>query len=247
MLHDSVTVDTEAALELWKEATKLASAAELDDLGERLGRKSARFQALLGADAIDALDEAGLRELAGWIFTLRRKADRVLRANGVDRLREELAALLHGDGAVDARLDRFLAGVRGMDRPVARALATEALHFTFPDRHWLWTSWIWNPEARTGALPLVVDADLDAPHAGEGQLYQRVGRAIAVVDRAGQAAGWARGRFGTDVFLACVYAVYMYTVFRLKLSQEFNRILPELPELALRVLGVKAAGGSDGR
>ncbi|MFZ8940730.1 MAG: hypothetical protein ACO2ZK_01810, partial [Gemmobacter sp.] len=38
-----------------------------------------------------------------------------------------------------------------------------------------------------------------------------------------------RGLFGTDVFLASVYAVYMYTVFRVKLSQEFNRILPELP------------------
>jgi len=30
----------------------------------------------------------------------------------------------------------------------------------------------------------------------------------------------------------------MYTVFRVKLSQEFNRILPELSELAQRVLGV---------
>ena len=48
-----------------------------------------------------------------------------------------------------------------------------------------------------------------------------------------------RGLFGTDVFLACVYAVYMYTVFRVKLSQEFNRILPELPELVQRVLGVQ--------
>ena len=31
----------------------------------------------------------------------------------------------------------------------------------------------------------------------------------------------------------------MYTVFRVKLSKEFNRILPELPELARRVLGVQ--------
>ena len=33
--------------------------------------------------------------------------------------------------------------------------------------------------------------------------------------------------------------LYMYTVFRLKLSDEFNRILPELPELVERVLGVR--------
>ena len=47
------------------------------------------------------------------------------------------------------------------------------------------------------------------------------------------------GTYGIDVFLACVYAVYMYTVFRVKLSDEFNRILPELPELTRRVLGVQ--------
>ena len=41
---------------------------------------------------------------------------------------------------------------------------------------------------------------------------------------------------------SCVYAVYMYTVFRVKLSQEFNRILPELPELVQRVLGVQHLG-----
>ena len=46
-------------------------------------------------------------------------------------------------------------------------------------------------------------------------------------------------KYGIDVFLACVYAVYMYTVFRVKLSDEFNRILPELPELTRRVLGVQ--------
>jgi hypothetical protein len=44
---------------------------------------------------------------------------------------------------------------------------------------------------------------------------------------------------GMDLYLACVHAVYMYTVFRLKMSDEFNRILPELPELVERVLGVR--------
>ena len=64
----------------------------------------------------------------------------------------------------------------------------------------------------------------DATQAGSVRGYSRSGR----------------GLFGTDVFLACVYAVYMFTVFRVKLSQEFNRILPELPELVQRVLGVRA-------
>ena len=44
--------------------------------------------------------------------------------------------------------------------------------------------------------------------------------------------------FGVDVFLACVYSVYMYTVLRLRMTQEFNRIVPELPDLVRRLLGV---------
>ena len=44
--------------------------------------------------------------------------------------------------------------------------------------------------------------------------------------------------FGADVFLACVYSVYMYTVLRLRMTQEFNRIVPELPDLVRRLLGV---------
>ncbi|MNC94329.1 hypothetical protein D3C83_111550 [compost metagenome] len=43
---------------------------------------------------------------------------------------------------------------------------------------------------------------------------------------------------GADVFLACVYSVYMYTVLRLRMTQEFNRIVPELPDLVRRLLGV---------
>jgi hypothetical protein len=30
----------------------------------------------------------------------------------------------------------------------------------------------------------------------------------------------------------------MYTVFQMRLSKEFNRVLPELPEFAQRLLGV---------
>ena len=46
------------------------------------------------------------------------------------------------------------------------------------------------------------------------------------------------GVFGTDVFLASVYAVYMYTTLRMRMTQEFNRVIPELAELVSRLLGV---------
>lgn len=83
------------------------------------------------------------------------------------------------------------------------------------------------------------ETDLSAETTRE--TYENVGRAMAMVNQAGHAEGFSRmgrGVFGTDLFLACVYTVYMYTVFRMRLSEEFNRILPELPEFTRRILGV---------
>jgi hypothetical protein len=254
MLYDAAeigkVVDAEAALEFMKEATKLATATELEGVGARLAEKSARFRTILAPDRIDDLDAAGLADLVGRVFSLRRKASRLVRANGVDTLRAELKALLYGPDSLPGRIDRFTARVGGLERAMIVSLATEALHFVDPERFWLWTYWIWNPEARTGALKLVTHNEaVDLGAASDGEMYEKVGRAIVLLDRQGHVAGYSRsgrGMFGTDVFLACVYAVYMYTVFRLKLSQEFNRILPELPELVERVLGVHKTGATDG-
>ena len=44
--------------------------------------------------------------------------------------------------------------------------------------------------------------------------------------------------FGADVFLASVYAVSMYTLLRMRMSREFNRVVPALPDLVRRLLGV---------
>jgi hypothetical protein len=61
------------------------------------------------------------------------------------------------------------------------------------------------------------------------------------VKATGDAVGLARlggGPYGIDVFLACVYAVYMYTALRLRMTQEFNKVVPPLPQLVRRLLGV---------
>lgn len=237
------TVDAEAALEFMKEATKLATTTQLDDVGDRLAEKGRRFAGLLAPGRIGDLDEAALAHLTGSIFSLRRKAGRLVRANGLARLRDGLADLLYGEAPLAARFDRFVGAVEGVERGMAVALASECLHFADPGRFWLWTHWIWNPNRGTGALALVTqqEANLGAAGDSDGEVYEKVGRAMALVDAQGHAVGYSRsgrGLYGTDVFLASVYAVYMYTVFRVKLSQEFNRILPELPELVERVLGV---------
>jgi len=241
-------VDGEAALEFMKEATKLATATELETIGARLAEKSARFRALLVPERLPSLDADGFGELVGQIFSIRRKAGRLIKANGIDTLRDELSLLLYGSDRLATRIDRFTTRITGLERAMIIALATESLHFTDPERYWLWTHWIWNPETKTGALRLVTHDAAQLEADSDGVTYERVGWAMNLLDQHGHVTGYARaarGLFGTDIVLACVYAVYMATMFRLKLSQEFNRILPELPELVERVLGVRPPRGTD--
>jgi len=180
----------------------------------------------------------------------------------VDGLRNSIRYLLYGQPATQERYQHFvdclsgywgdirlarkpLAGHDAADLPenVLCDLASELLHFTEPDTHWLWTRWMWDPRVGTGALPLVTMDEYDLHGIDAGETYMKVGVAVAFVRATGDAAGFARfgagdSPFGIDVFLSCVYAVYMYTTLRIRMTQEFNKVVPQLPELSRRLLGV---------
>jgi hypothetical protein len=234
-------VDTQSAEEFMRETLEKVSRDELMTVSALLDTKAAGFDALLGAPGqARALDRADLRRVLRSIFATRRKADAILDDVGPARLGAAIDDLLHGPGVVT---DRFVAfdDVLAAHPEQGFDLPSELLHFTAPDRWWLWTRWMWDPRAGTGALPLVTteDVDLDGPDRGES--YLRVGQAMTFVNETGKAVGFTdlgSGLFGADVFLACVYSVYMYTVLRLRMTQEFNRIVPELPDLVRRLLGV---------
>jgi hypothetical protein len=234
-------VDTQSAEEFMRETLANVSRDELISVAALLDAKAAGFGALLGSPgAARALDRADLRRVLRSVFATRRKADSILDGVGPDRFGAAVDDLLHGPGLVTERFAAFDAVLVDHPEP-GFDLPSELLHFTFPDRWWLWTRWMWDPRAGTGALPLVTveDFDWDAPNRPEG--YLRVGEAMAFVNETGKAVGFTNlgsGMFGADVFLACVYAVYMYTVLRLRMTQEFNRIVPELPDLVRRLLGV---------
>jgi hypothetical protein len=234
-------VDTQSAEEFMRETLEKVSRDELASVSALLDAKAAGFAALLGSPGqAKSLDRADLRRILRSIFATRRKADAVLDGIGPERLGAAIDDLVHGDGVVTDRFSAFDAVLVDHPEP-GFDLPSELLHFTFPDRWWLWTRWMWDPRAGTGALPLVTteDFDLDAPDRAE--TYLRVGEAMAFVNETGKAVGFTdlgSGLFGADVFLACVYAVYMYTVLRLRMTQEFNRIVPELPDLVRRLLGV---------
>jgi hypothetical protein len=90
-------------------------------------------------------------------------------------------------------------------------------------------------------MPLVTMEGCDLHGRTVGETYLKIGVATAFVKATGEAAGFSRlgsGPFGIDVFLACVYVVYMYTALRMRMTQEFNKVVPQMPELTRRILGV---------
>lgn len=233
-------VDTASAQEFQREIAGRISAAELAAIGADLDRKSRALRELLAPGAT-RLDRATLRQALRWIFAVRRHADQVLDVIGPERLARGIERLLDHRYDPAERVDQFDAlvanvGAFGFDLP------GELLHFTFPDQYWLWTRWLWNPDTGTGALRLVTTDDINlADSVTRGGMYLTVGRATAFVSETGQAAGFtsaAPGLLGTDVFLAAVYGVYMYTVLQMRMTREFNRLLPPLPDLVRRLLGV---------
>jgi len=239
-------VDTPSTLEFQREIADLIGDAELRAVAAGLERKSAALQGLLFT-APPPWDRATLRQVLRWVFATRRRADRILDLAAPEPLSAAVAGLLAPGAPVDERIDRFDAalGDLGLGALLAGCgfeFATELLHFAFPDQYWLWTRWIWDPDARTGALSLVTTDGIDLGTGDtRGAMYLTVGRATAFVDETGKAAGFTTagpGLFGVDVLLASVYAVYMHTVLRLRLSREFNRVIPPPSDLVRRLLGV---------
>lgn len=230
-------VDTESAREFLREVLARVSAEELRGIAEELQGKHARLVAWLGDPA--ARDEAGLVRTLRLVFATRRRARMVVARVGAERLGAWIDELLESREPVGARLETF-AGRFGTEPSVPGwELGAELLHFTAPTRYWLWTRWVWDPARGTGALALVTSDLASLKGASVAETYQRVGRGLALLEAAGQAAGFVGpGPFALDVFLAAVYAVYVYTAVGLGLTPEFNRVLPTLSEFCRRLLGV---------
>ena len=239
-------VDTLSAQEFSREILDQITAEELQSVAAGLERKSRAMRDVLLAGTPPG--RAALRRVLRLVFGTRRKADLMLDQMGPDRLARAIEALFAHDQDLAARFSRFDAVLA--DLPASCAdLPGELLHFSYPDRYWLWTRWLWDPAARTGALGLVTADDVDlSDGATRGEVYLTVGRATAFVNETGKAAGFtdaAPGLFGTDIFLAAVYGVYLYTVLRMRMTREFNQVMPQLPDLIRRLLGTYYQEASD--
>jgi hypothetical protein len=149
--------------------TSLLEAARVDGgiehYIESLTAKQRRFGELLAAEAIGALDEAGLEALLELIFTARRKLHPVLTGMGVAAVLDALRQLLYGGGPLADRMSAFVAQLPIRDgegreargraarlRRAAHDFAAEALHFLDPVRYPLMARWVWDDATSSGAL-----------------------------------------------------------------------------------------------
>jgi hypothetical protein len=260
-------VDMAAAKEFMQSTLEKIERVELNEVEAELQEKGHRLRAMLAPDVLPTLTEDKLRLILRAVFATRRRADAIIAAVDPDGIKEAAGRLLYGSDSIDVRFQQFVDIMSGFVGDVrilrprkssdSRAkqsaeeaalqenvfcdLGSELLHFTNPDEYWLWSRWIWDPKAGTGAMPLVTMEEVDLHGHTVGETYLKLGVATAFVKATGDAAGFSdfgSGPFGIDVFLACVYAVYMYTTLRIRMTQEFNKVVPQLPELIRRLLGV---------
>ncbi|MBF8290150.1 MAG: hypothetical protein HW391_1118 [Chloroflexi bacterium] len=238
-------VDAPSAVEFMREALVKISEEDIGTVADLLAHKHADMAPFLAADALAVANADAVRPILDRVFATRRRADELLVAAGGPVMAEAIRELVHGSGRVETRFSAFDAKLAAIEPAVRRDLAGECLHFFDPDRYWMWSRWMWDPEARTGALPLVMVEAFDFDGADAGAVYLRVGAATAAVISTARELGFQRmgaSPYAVDVYLAAIYGIYLYTITRLRMTQEFNRVIPQLPDLVRRLLGVKHLG-----
>jgi len=157
------------------------------------------------------------------------------------------AKLLNDEAPTPVRVAAFVEKLEALDTRLALELATGLLHNTSPKENWLWTRWLWDPTTGTGILPLLAGSvhNLVATNLADG--YARVGSITAMSMKFGEGTELftselvddeKRAPFANSAFLACAYGVYMYGTTSWRLSRDFNELLPSLPNMARRLLGL---------
>lgn len=237
----SQLVDLETAKEFMKETLNKVDKPSLISIAEDLEEKSNLFKSYLSIDKLPALSDKEMVELMRNVFVTKRRYKEILEKISVDDLKSKMHSLLFDQDEITIRFQNFLDDLGDVDTSIKYDFASELLHYSQPEKYWLWNRWVWDPERKTGALPLVVSEEFDLKGENYGEVYVKVGKGVAFVNSVAEAADFQfinRSLFGTDVFLSCVYTVYAYTVLRMRMTQEFNKVMPGLTEFSRRLLGV---------
>ncbi len=228
----------------------------VQDFYNDLVEKSQFFQETLSKDRLPSLSSEDLEKVLERIFASRRKRKKILEETGVDKLKEAISDLLYGDEkggflgfgkkkverSWEEKVDEFSKKIRGLDRKAARDVAAELLHFTFPDKYILWTSWIWDPETETGAIVFLKE---EPPTGGRGrrmygETYDQFKQVYEQIAEKLQEFGIkVKGYLFVDIFLAMIYATYV-DYMTLSTMHSAKGFFPPAGVMARRLLGVNA-------
>lgn len=124
---------------------------------------------------------------------------------------------------------------------LTRDLPFEIIHFLDPEHFALATNWVWNPQTETGAVALLLNESYSLFGDDDTEDFERLNFALHYLAETARAAGFlgsGGSPFALDVFMSGVYAIYMSTVLEMRMTKEFNKILPPLPQLMRRLLGI---------
>lgn len=156
--------------------------------------------------------------------------------------------LLNKESPAPLRVANFVENLNALDTRLALELATGLLYNISPKDHWIWTRWLWDPTTGTGILPLLAGSTHNLLSENLADGYVRVGAVTAMSVKFGEGTGlWSdelissekRALFANSAFLACAYSVYLYGTTTWRLNKEFNNLLPSLPNMARKLLGLK--------
>lgn len=232
--------------ETLQEALKQVSSEDVIAIADELADRQTRL--FLGLETDSArLSSSQFPEIAAAVTHTRANARTVTNyfAAGDFKPFDEL---LYGTSPTPLRVANFVEKLNALDTRLALELASGLLHNTSPRNHWLWSRWLWDPTTGTGILPLLAGSthNLLADNLADG--YARVGAVTAMSMKFAEGTGlWTdelvrnekRAQFANSAFLACAYNVYLYGTTSWRLSREFNNLLPSLPNMARKLLGLK--------
>ena len=142
-------VDTETAKEFMKETLTVVDVDELLAICADVEEKSRWFRETLATDALPELAQADFDAVVKRIFSTRGKPRAVIAAFDIADIRSSLSALLDGEELPGPRLQAFLGHFPDLPENVRVDFASELLHFARPEKHWLWTRWMWDPRTKT--------------------------------------------------------------------------------------------------
>jgi len=209
----------------------------IQELYRDLLAKSLFFQEKLKKENIPSLTYEDLDAILEKVFASRRKRKKVLEETGVDRLKKAIMELLYGKASSwEERVEKFAREIRGVDRLAARDIASELLHFTFPEDYVLWTSWIWDPESESGAVVFLKEEPPKKSMYGETyeefeSIYKQIQEKLTDFGIR------VRGYLFVDIFLAMIYATYV-DYMTLSTMHSAKGFFPPAGVMARRLLGI---------